>query len=275
MMRGIGILALMALMAMPAFGGVPGPYTATPSALGSWSVTGRDWGDPIKWNQMDGIDTYGAHSTIDYDTPMTSTTADDFLCSFAGPVNDIHFAGWSYFGNTYITGFRISFWSDVAETPQDESHPGSQLYTYDVTTLLPPTPTPGASGWRDNLDGTFTINLPQDHWFYQEGTPGNPIRYWLSIQGIMVTDGYWDAFYWNFRDRNIATWGDDAAFESAYFGYAPWANWGVDGTGAVALYDGAFPAGWQHSLDMAFALSPEPASLLLLGLGALALRRRQ
>jgi hypothetical protein len=274
MLRGITIVALLGLVAMPAFAGVPGPYTASSSALAPLSVGPRDWGDPIKWNQMDGIDSYGGASWVDNDTPSDARSADDFLCTFPGPVNDLHFAGWSYYGNQYIAGFRIQFWSNVPETPDDESHPGSQLYSYDVMSLLPPTPTPGATGWRDNGDGTFTINLPEDHWFYQQGTPTDPIVYWVSIQGVMVDDGYFDAFYWNFRDRTIPTWGDDAAFDSTYFGYPPWANWGVDGTGAVSIYEGAFPAGWTTSLDMAYYLSPEPATLVLLGLGLALLRRR-
>ncbi|MGD8454096.1 MAG: PEP-CTERM sorting domain-containing protein [Phycisphaerae bacterium] len=228
-----------------------------------------DWGHPILWDQMGAIDTYGGHSTIDNDLGIYSHTADDFLCDATGYINDVHFAGWSYYGNQYIVGFRIKLWTDVPATPEDESHPGELLYQYDELT-----PYDGFFGWQDLGDGTFRINLPEDQWFFQEA--GN--IYWISIQGIMLDDGASDTFYWNFVDRNAETWGDDAAFECEYFGYAPWANWGwptlSDGPD---LYDGAFPSGWIHSADMAFVLSglvPEPASLLLIGLGAMALRRR-
>jgi len=266
------MLAVLAMVASPALASLTAETTVRPPAAS------RDWGGEIKWDQMTpGIDTYGGHSTVDRDTPMTSTTADDFLCTETGPIADIHFAGWSYYGNSYINGFRITFWTDVPEDPGvDESHPGTLLYDYTVTDLLPPDVTPGATGWRDNLDGTFTINLPEDQWFTQEA--GN--IYWIGIQGDMVDDGYGDTFYWNFVDRTVATWGDDAAFESSYFGFAPWANWGWPDadptTGAPDIYEGPFPAGWDKSADMAFALStPEPATLALLGFGALALIRRR
>lgn len=228
-----------------------------------------DWGDDIKWDQMVAIDSYGAHSTIDNDTPMVSTTADDFLCTETGWITDIHFAGWSRWGTDYISGFRIQFWSDVPATPDEESHPGDLLYQYDE--LMP---WDGFFGWHDLEDGTFRINLPEENWFWQDvGT-----IYWISIQGIMVDDDYWDAFYWNFVDRYTDTWGDDAAFESEYFGYEPWAHWGWETfDNGPNIYTGPFPEGWLNSCDMAFQLSgriPEPGTLLLLGLGVLALRRR-
>jgi hypothetical protein len=91
-----------------------------------------------------------------------------------------------------------------------------------------------------------------------------------------------DLFYWNFQDRNLDTWGDDAAFASGFFGYAPWSNWGWRVMDAgPELYDGPFPQGWVKSADMAFQISgrpiPEPGliSLFAGGFGVLALIRRK
>jgi hypothetical protein len=229
-----------------------------------------DWDHPIKWDQMQ-IDGTGGHSTVDYDGGYMTTCADDFLCS-GDPaeryITDIHWAGFSYYGNQYISGFKIQFWTDVPATPNDESHPGELLYEYDE--LMP---YDGFFGWHDLGDGTFRINLPEDAWFDQ-GLEERVL--WISIRGIMVDDGFADHFYWNFRDRYADNWGDDAAFESEFFGYPPWANWGWVDEATIDLYEGPFPDGWWKSADMAFALTaiPEPAALLLLGLGFLAIRRR-
>ncbi len=260
-----GSCALLIVLA-----GLCAPATAVEplAAKGAAYEPTRDWPHDVKWDQLY-PDTWGGHSTIDNDTPLYSTTADDWLCTWPSYLTDVHFAGWSAYGNQYITGFRLTVWSDVPATPDDESHPGDILWQYDAYT-----------DWIDFGDGTFDVNIPQSLWFWQEGSPANPMIYWISIQGIMVDDGFSDTFYWNFKDRTMDTWGDDAAFESAYFGYAPWANWGWPSSDPGAgpdLYDGPFPPGWWKSADMAFALTfiPQPSSLLLLGAGGLLAGRRR
>lgn len=252
-MRSIAVVVVAALLA--------GPVLA-------------DWDHPVKWDQLDPQDTFAGASWIDNDTPSDALTADDYLCTDPWWITDIEFYGFSYYGSQYINQFRIAFWSDVPATPNDASHPGDLLWEYYVDPAAPGDPL--SIGWKEIEPSHFKIDLPQDHWFQQYGTPDNPIVYWISIQGVMVNDGFFDAFYWNFRERHTPTWGDDAAFTSGYFGYPPWSNWGSP-TGYLdpSLYDGPLPEGWT-SLDMSFRLTgiPEPASLVLLGLGILALRRR-
>jgi len=221
-----------------------------------------DWNHPIKWDQLNPLDSYAGASWIDYDNPSDAQTADDFMCNQTGWITDIHFAGWSYYGETWIDKFRVSFWTDVPQG-SDASHPGTKLWEHDFDT------------W--NTTGTlpyyYEIDIPEPYWFLQQ--QGN--IYWISIQGVMVTDGYFDAWYWQFRERHEPTNLDDAAFWSSYFGYAPWASWGFQpGYGPPGLYDGLLPGGWT-SADMSFALTgiiPEPASIGLLGLGLFLLRRR-
>jgi len=92
----------------------------------------------------------------------------------------------------------------------------------------------------------------------------------------MITDGEFDSFYWNFRERNETTWGSDGAFASTYFNYARWANWGCPpGYADPAVYTSSAPPDWT-SLDLSFKLSgiPEPTALLLLALSSLMLRAR-
>lgn len=267
--------AVVVMMALPAFAGIPGGQPTGKFLQGApVTMLPRDWpGDIVKWDQMSGgIDGYAAASWIDTDTPTDALTADDWRCTSPGWVSDIEFAGWSYYGNQYIDKFHVTIYTDVPATTSDASHPGSILWEKDFGLADPNDP--HKIGYQDLGDGTFKINVAQPDWFIQQGTPSNPMIYWISIQGLMVQDGYFDAFYWNFKDRYLPVNLDDAAFYSNYFGMAPWWNWGFPaGYADPDLYDGLLPSGWT-SADMAFILSPEPATLMLLGLGVLVLRRR-
>jgi len=249
------------------------------AAEGPGPVPAGDWpGQYTKWDQMSGgISNWAGASFIDPDLPGYALSADDFLCTESTPVTDIHFAGRCNTGNQYIESFRITFWTDFPRTPlADESHPDILLYdqTIGPADLVGD---PYKRGWQDNLDGTFSINLPENQWFYQQGTASAPIVYWIGIQGITVQDDYEDWFFWAFVDQYAAPlWGDDAAFTSDYFNVLPWSNWGWPTLDTPSSYEGPFPAGWVKSADMAFALStPEPATVTLLGLGALSLLRRK
>ena len=152
----------------------------------------------VLWDQMTpGIDSYGAHSTIDRDgnggQGIFSTTADDFMGVEGGVIETVELAGWSYYGNNYINGFRITIWSDVPQTANDESHPGELLYDQTVLTFT------------EYEADRFLVDIPDFNTTAQV--------YWIGIQGDMVDDGYGDTFYWAFADRNLDTWNDDAAFE--------------------------------------------------------------
>jgi hypothetical protein len=242
-----------------------------------------DWPHVVKWDQtVYGLDDWAAASWIDYDTPSDALTADDYFCDGLiehNWITDLEFYGYSYYGNQYIDFFRVNFWTDVAASPDDESHPGDLLYSYDVGAADPEDPL--KIGWYQpdptNDPYKFKIDLPEDQWFYQG--PGEKVL-WVSIQGVMATDGAFDAFYWFFQDRAFPVFGDDAAFWSDYFGYPPWWNWGFPSSDYAVgpdLYDGIFPPDWFNSADMAFRLTaiPEPMSVLILALGATALLRRR
>jgi hypothetical protein len=234
-----------------------------------------DWDHPVKWDQLMPPDSYGGASWIDNDTPSDALTADDFLCLDGAPISEVYFRGWSYYGIGYLAAFRVTFWTDVPATPNDESHPGELIYDE----VFGPAD-PAGLGWKqvdpENDANLFVINIPECLWFPQER--GN--IYWIGIQGVMVDDGYFDAFYWQFRERHEPVNLDDAAFASDYFGYLPWANWGFQPDyGDPALFDGPLPDGWT-SADMCFSLHgiPEPGMLSLLGLAglsALAIYRRK
>ena len=242
-MRIVALLSVVALLAVPA---------------------SAEW----KWDQLCPVSTYGTASWIDNDTPSDALSADDWLCGSSGPITEVYWTGWSAYGEDYIDHFRLTVWSDVPATPEDASHPGDMLWEYNV------------AGW-DYVDppecadanNEYHAVIPELDAFYQEaGTV-----YWLGIQGVMVDDGYGDAWYWHMKSQTEPTWGDDAALMSDSFEYAPWWNWGwpeVEPGTAPELYDGPLPEGWT-SVDLSFRLVPEPSALLLVAFGLVVLRRRR
>ncbi|MFG0251748.1 MAG: hypothetical protein ACF8NJ_02605 [Phycisphaerales bacterium JB038] len=235
----------------------------------------EDWDHPYKWDQMQPDLEWAAPSFYD-DLPFVveAITADDWLCTETSFLTDVHFVGFSLYGNFWIDHFRLTIYDDVPAIPGvDESHPGEVLWTYDAFDWVADEVT-----YFDYGLTLYDINLPEPDWWLQQGTPDEPVIYWIGIQGIMSTDaGYTDEWYWSFRDRYLPTNLDDAAFWSDYYGAPPWANWGWPDDTMPAFFDGPFPPDWWKSADMAFGLTfiPAPASIALLGLGGLITIRRR
>jgi hypothetical protein len=242
-------------------------------ALALVPVALADWPHDVKWDQLQ-LDAggWGANSYLGIVSDIL--VADDFLCSETGWITDIEFCGWETVGAVGIDTFWITFWTDVPETSDSESHPGEKpLVAIDVAAADPTDPL--GLGWKKTGDYTYKINLPEQNWFRQE--QGN--TYWIGIQAVMGGNG---SFSWMLRDRNACMWGDDAAVLLA--GTPPWDHYGwpdAGPSGQPEAYQGMFPDGWDKSADMCFRLTgipiPEPATLGLVasGLLALALRRRR
>jgi hypothetical protein len=251
-------------------------YLVFLSLLGSLAAPAlADWQHPVKWDQLQpDPNGFGGASWVNVADPGgICTTADDFFCTGAPDaqfITDIEFYGFSEYGNEYINQFRIQFWTDVPADVGETSRPGALLYSYDVPAANPDDPM--KIGWQELEADHFKIDLPEDRWFDQGLAPRT---LWLSIQGIMLDDGYADYFYWQFRDYAYH-WSDDAAFsgDTAFPSYLPWWHWGIN-AGAPDLYDNLLPTGWT-TVDMCFRLTatPEPTSLLLIALGTLLIRRR-
>lgn len=117
----------------------------------------------------------------------TNVVADDWVCTNATPVTDIHwwgsFVNWGHrFPPELPAAFIISFWTDVPAGPLPFSHPGRVLHQVRCTNYVwefvgwdfdprdPTTPPEACFRFEQDLLGA--------EWFHQE--PGTNI-YWISI----------------------------------------------------------------------------------------------
>jgi PEP-CTERM motif len=195
--------------------------------------------------------------------------ADDWQCTQTGPVSDIHF--WysvAQDGGTQIGSVTATIYKDVpADTgpvPLPYSTPGDQVWsrTFDASqfTVIDPYGT-GAqgfadpqqglpAGWGQNDHQTFQqLNIVDivDPFIQQEGT-----IYWLGLYvdwlGIQSPVG-WKTSQDHFMD------------DAVFLNNGRWEE-------LIDPFTG-------QSLDMAFVITPEPATLTLLALGAVAVLRRR
>jgi len=221
-----------------------------------------DWPHDVKWDQLTPAE-YGFSSHMTAEEQRL--VADDFLCTETGWITDIEFYGHPS-SVAAISSFRITFWSDVPASDTDESHPGQLL---DDITVRPADPgDPLRLGWQYLDNFRFKIDLPQDQWFGQQaGT-----IYWIGIQAYVSGEG--EFFGWVFRDPNENTWGDDAALGRDEYVPTTWEHFGWNAAMTPWTYTGKFPTNLVKSADMCFRLTgivPEPATLTLVGFGAILL----
>jgi hypothetical protein len=218
-----------------------------------------DWneGDPCKMHfpqlpDPNGWDVCLVHSTL----------ADDFKCTETGPITDIHF--WYSFQQdlpSQVIRYDVSVYSDVPPGPgMPYSHPGQMLWgrSFEVGDVQQRLYGAGSQGWYCPENNYW--QRPDHFNFYQANITNiqdpfiqtmNSV-YWLSIR-IEVQDENFPVGWKTSQNH----WQDAAVWYNPTHGWEP-------------LYDPIL--GGQ--LDMAFVITPEPSSFLLLGLATLALRRR-
>jgi len=229
---------VMALMAVAVLALVAAP------AIADWNE-----GDPYKmhWPQMP--------NPVGWDVAFSTNLADDWGCTQSGPVTDIHF--WiSWKDDEEMTNQigMISITIHADDRTGEYSKPGEflwgQAFLPDQVTIRPYGT--GDQGWFDPLEG---VVIPNDHQLiYQVNITDirNPFYqeegkiYWLNLY-IQDKDGWPLPVGW--KTSKSDHFEDDAVF---------WA-----GNEYFELIDPRT----QESLDLAFVITPEPATLMLITLG--------
>ena len=196
-----------------------------------------------------------------------SVVADDWLCTATGGVRDIHIWGsWQRDIDVSIQAVHVSIHSDIPGGQAGGplfSMPGQLLWErdFDTAQISVRDAGQGDQGFLIPQDPTGGGILPDDHAFFhqinidhiadqflqEEGT-----IYWLDIQVIHETPNAW----WGWKTSQDH-WNDNAVFWNA-------GEW-------LPLVD---PRN-QEQLDMAFVITPEPTTMILLAAGLPLLLKRK
>jgi hypothetical protein len=272
-------------------------FLATP-ATADWNT-----GDTFKMHfpqlpdlTPDGLDVLASPTTIfvnDQQIPVQKVVADDFLCTESGPITDIHIWG---------SWLEDRFPGDP-QNPTLEPNPGNVKFKLSIHADIPKSPTSPSMPaqpplWeRSFAPGEFTWRrwaADTNEWFYDPnigGTAGlvghdsNVIQYNFLIPAA-------EAFP---QERGKVYWLDVTAYPNQVAGVAPplfgwktslegWNDdavfWDVLPTGGVTNASELFHPITGQSLNMAFVITPEPGTVVMLigagliGLVAYARRRR-
>ena len=248
---------------------------------------------PLKWLQPPDVHPTG----MDVNVTLPKVLADDFLCTETGPITGIRiWASWLYDNlpprGPGAVGFGIGIFSDIPATDQPPgfgfSRPGELLWSDFFA--------PGefkaelfknvcAEGWYDPCDTyifpadhqiyQYTFNIDPEEAFLQEGTSEEPIVYWLGVTAMTP----------NLREYQIGWktsrchWNDDAVWATIPIGALTPRDGSLDldGIGLPDLpadqlqwLEMRYPQGhpWAgRSIDLSFALVPEPATVVVLIMG--------
>jgi len=267
--------------------------------LAASGVAWGDWnpgdGHKMHWPQLpdpngwDVADTYTGQAP-DY---VHRHLADDWRCSETGFVEDIHFWGsWKGGRKGIIDHFMISIWADDPAGPggyfddntfstplyRDDDGNFGELWYFGVypgefTERLYSN---GDQGWYDPHTGQVLRNDHTEIYQYNIDLRWLPNKffqekdtiYWLRIEAYTKDDTEW-----GWKTSCSDQFMDDAVYYDTLIdvpdGY-PHEGWTMPDW--VELYD---PLDQTTSLDLAFVITPEPATLGLLSVGVLAMLKRR
>ena len=247
--------------------------------VGLWaSGASADWAPNYKmhWPQLPDLSPTG----IDVDNTWV-TLADDFKCIEDGPITDVHI--WASFADDMFPAegvdsltIKLSIHADIPAGQQEPwSMPGPELWSkvfgpgqYKVVVAADDI-------IEDWYDPATELYLPGNHqWAFQYNFYIDPAEafeqkycntYWLDMK-VIVPDDPDFTFGWKTTKARHPDlrWNDDAVWQSPTGAWLPL----------------TYPQGHEYypeSLDLAFVITPEPATmgLLLVGSVMVLLRRRR
>ena len=253
------------------------------TAVADWDTT-----MPEKWVQLPDLEPY---SGMDVNATSPKILADDFECREFGPITEIHIWGsWKndllpfgdgvspLAGDPLAVDFRLSIHEDIPADLVNGTHSMPLNPPLWEEWILPgmfsarPWAENLTEGWYDPNTGEYDEFGDTVCWQYnfkledagvpvpwQEGSPDNPVVYWLDVEAVPHDPEA--RFGWK---TSIDQWNDDAVWTDGPLGAAGWNEL-------------RHPLEPDRSLDLAFVIVPEPATMSLLGLSALTalIRRRR
>ncbi len=274
-----------------------------------------DWnpGDDFKmhWPQLpdltpEGMDVLAGLAVVPFPAPQIKFLADDFLCTSTGPITDVHIWG-SWLNDQFPPPpdqgtFVLGIYDDIPATAGGLAHsrPGNLLWNMQFKPgeyIAREYATAPEQFYDPNLDqiiGTDTV-VWQYNFFIDEAAAliqDKDNIYWLAVanidpnnDGIVNTMDVQDAlvginrFGWKTSQDHF---NDDAVFidNDFPFGLPVHDIFPPQGAPSPGLpwQEMRYPIGHLfegQSIDLAFVITPEPATLALLALGTLAVLRRR
>lgn len=244
-------------------------------------IVSADWNpgdpnDPAKYVQLPDLASTGldVNATYTGDSPFVKVLADDFLCTTPGPITDIHI--WGSWLNDLVDpnmGFYLSIHDDIPKIGDSYSRPGllrwKQYFTpsqYQSHIYADPVaeqfydPNSGLILGLDTQVWQYNFYIDPSTAFVQEGSAAVPKVYWLDVQAYDPNPTILGKFGWK---TSLEHWNDDAVYGDTT---TPGGEPGLAAGWIEMHYPSGHPLQGQ-SIDLAFAITPEPSSVLML-LGA-------
>jgi hypothetical protein len=231
-------------------------FTIVP-ALADW-----DLGDGHKMHYPQLPDPFGMDVSFRYPQVL----ADDWQCSQTGPVSDVHIWFSAYQDAVpQINVVHVGIWSDIPADPTGGySRPGELLWHQSFT--------PNQFTWRYAGSG-------EQGWYVPENGNYQPFDHnnFYQLNIVEIPDPFVQTagtIYWlsvSVQANTALGWKTSASPQ-----FNDTAVWGILATPQwwQPVYDPRVP-GTAYPLDLAFVITPEPGTLLLLvPVAALLLRRR-